>query len=92
MKDFNAVVQFCLAHLIRDIKYLCEHVLLRWWHKDAATKSYGERLREGMRELFAIIHLHDGWDASVFTALLQARKTLILADATTNVPIVPPAQ
>jgi hypothetical protein len=85
MKDFNAVVQFCLAHLIRDIKYLCEQ-------KDAATKSYGERLREGMRTLFAIIHLHDGCDASVFTALLQARKTLILADATTNVPIVPPAQ
>ena len=52
----------------------------------------GERLRELMRELFEIIHLHDGCDASVFTALLQAKKSLILTAATTNVPIVPPAQ
>jgi len=45
-----------------------------------------------MRELFEIVHLHDGCDASVFTALLQAKKSLILTAATTNVPIVPPAQ
>ena len=78
MKDFNAVVQFCLAHLIRDIKFLCEQ-------KDLATKSYGERLRELMRTLFEIIHLHDGCDPSVFAPLLQVKKSLILTAATTNV-------
>jgi transposase len=85
MRDFNVVVQFCLAHLIRDIKFLCDQ-------KDAATKSYGEGLRELMRELFAIIHLHDSMDASVFTALLQAKQSLILAAATTNVPTTREAQ
>ena len=85
MKDFNVVVQFCLAHLIRDIKFLCEQ-------KDPATKSYGERLRELMRELFEIVHLHDGWDASVVTALWQAKKSLILTAATTNVPTSREAQ
>jgi transposase len=85
MKDFNVVVQFCLAHLIRDIKFLCEQ-------KDPATKSYGEGLRELMRELFEIIHLHDSCDASVFTTLLQAKQSLILAAATTNVPASREAQ
>jgi len=85
MRDFNVVVQFCLAHLIRDIKFLCDQ-------KDAATKSYGERLRELMRELFEIIHLHDGCDASVFTTLLQAKQSLILAAATLNVPATREAQ
>lgn len=85
MKDFNAVVQFCLAHLIRDIKFLCDQ-------KDDATKTYGERLRELMRELFEIIHWHDACDASAFTALLQAKKSLILAAATLNVPTTREAQ
>jgi len=63
VKDCNVVVQFCLAHLIHNIKFLCDQ-------KDPATKSYGERLRELMWELFEIIHLHDICDVSVFTTLL----------------------
>jgi hypothetical protein len=77
MKDSNVTVQFCLAHLIRDIKYLCEL-------NDAATKSYGERLRELMRELFEIIHRYGDCDASILTPLLHTKKALTLAAATTD--------
>ena len=75
LKDFNVTVQFCLAHLIRDIKYLCEL-------NDAATKSYGERLRE----LFEVIHCYGDGDSTILTPLLHAKKALILAAATTDVP------
>ena len=84
MKDFNGVAQFCLAHPIRDIKFLCDQ-------KDAATKSYGEGLCELMRELSSVVHWHDSMDVSIFTALLQAKKSLILA-AATNVPTTREAQ
>jgi transposase len=49
MRQFNVVVQFCLAHLIRDVKYLTTL-------PDKRDRAYGERLREALRNLFAIIH------------------------------------
>ena len=42
-------LQFCLAHLIRDVKFLTTL-------PDARDRAYGERLREALRELFAVIH------------------------------------
>jgi transposase len=49
MKDSHALVQFCLAHLIRDVKFLAEH-------PDAANRRYGKLLVKHLRELFRIIH------------------------------------
>ena len=43
-------MQFCIAHLIRDIKYLTGL-------PDAATKAYGEKLLTAVKEMFKIIHL-----------------------------------
>jgi hypothetical protein len=63
MKDFSVVVQFCLAHLIRDIKFLRDQ-------KDEPTKRYGERLRK----LFGVIHSHDDCNASVFTAFCRRKN------------------
>ena len=42
-------LQFCLAHLIRDVKFLTTL-------PDARDRAYGERLREALRELFGVIH------------------------------------
>ena len=42
-------IQFCLAHLIRDVKFLTTL-------PDARDRAYGERLREALRELFEVIH------------------------------------
>jgi transposase len=36
MKDFNVAIQFCIAHLIRDIRFLTTL-------KDAETKVYGQK-------------------------------------------------
>lgn len=79
MRKFNVVVQFCLAHLIRDIKYLTGL-------KDQPTQAYGERLREQMRSLFALIHSRDEYKPEVFEALLLACKAEIIDAATKNVP------
>jgi len=50
MGDFNVAVQFCLAHLIRDVRYLTT--------LDKATQKYGQRLLDHLRRLFRIIHRH----------------------------------
>lgn len=51
MKDFNVMVQFCIAHLIRDIRYLTTLT-------DAETRAYGEKLLVLLRKMFEII-----WDS-----------------------------
>ena len=97
-QDGNALFDAKLTAIVAYMKCVCHasYSTIRKFLRDVigvrVARSFGERLREGMRELFEIIHLHDSCDASFFTALLQARKSLILTDATTNVPIVPPAQ
>ncbi len=49
MKDFDVLVQFCIAHLIRDIKYLAGL-------SDKATANYGQRLLDAIRDMFSIFH------------------------------------
>ena len=49
MREFGVVLQFCLAHLIRDVKFLTTL-------PDPRERAYGERLREALRQLFAVIH------------------------------------
>lgn len=73
MKDFNIIVQFCLAHLIRDIRFLINF-------PDAATRVYGEKLLEGVKELFKVIHEHEEMSEEAFkSALEQARETIMRA-------------
>jgi transposase len=79
MRECHVLVQFCLAHLIRDIKFLTTL-------PDARDREYGERLREGVRELFRTIHLREKLLPEVFPVLLeQARRRLVRA-ATEGVP------
>ena len=52
MKDFNIGVQFCLAHLIRDIRFL---ITL----PDREEKEYGKKLLAQMRGMFKLIHDND---------------------------------
>jgi transposase len=48
----NAALQFCLAHLIRDVKFLCEH-------PQKKNRAHGERLLALLRKLFRTIHRRD---------------------------------
>jgi transposase len=79
MRECNIMVQYCLAHLIRDIKFLTTLP-----GRDA--KAYGERLRQLVRELFAIIHEREQLTGKVYQQRLQAKRAEIMAAGTIAVP------
>jgi len=73
MDDFNVVVQFCLAHLIRDVKFLVGH-------PHSKNRAYGRRVLAALRDLFHATHrlgLMDRLDARAHSFVIkrQQRKT-----------------
>lgn len=80
MKDFDVRVRFCLAHLIRDVKFLVEH-------PNKANKRYGELLLEHLRKLFGVIHRRDSYasQASFRRTLATVRNDLVY-DAFPHLP------
>jgi len=71
MNDFGVAVQFCLAHLIRDVKFLTEL-------PDQATAAYGQRVLAGLRQLFHVIHRRATMAPARFQrALEKARDELV---------------
>lgn len=85
MKDAHVLVQFCLAHLIRDIRYL---TTLR----SPATVAYGKRLQRAMRWLFRVFHAFESKRRGVFCERLARVRERILALALKNVPTTREAQ
>jgi transposase len=79
MRECNAVVQFCMAHLIRDVKFLTTL-------PDARDRVYGERLREALRALFGVIHRREGLRPRVFRKQLEAARDEVLRPAARDVP------
>ncbi|HSQ56124.1 MAG TPA: IS66 family transposase, partial [Gemmata sp.] len=78
-REFGVMLQFCLAHLIRDVKYLTTL-------PDARDRAYGERLREALRRLFAVIHRREELSATDFASQLEAARAEVLACGTKDVP------
>jgi transposase len=78
-------VQFCLAHLIRDVKFLTTL-------PDSCTRGYGERLREALRELFGVIHRQEQLSTASFTKQLQAARERVLQAGLQDVPLTRHAQ
>jgi transposase len=71
MADADVRVQFCLAHLIRDVKYLTTL-------PDKVTANYGQRLLQRLQNLFAVIHRrHHLTPAAFQQKLLQARQKVL---------------
>jgi hypothetical protein len=66
-REFGVELQFCLAHLIRDVKYLATL-------PDPRDRAYGERLREALRALFETIHRRDEWSEEEFRSRLAAAR------------------
>lgn len=79
MKDFNITAQFCLAHLIRDIRFLTTF-------PDARTKAYGLRLLDEIKNLFKIIHERDGMKPVDFEKALKKAKDKIMVAALKDIP------
>src|SRR6516164_8486994 len=78
-RECGAVLQFCLAHLIRDVKYLTTL-------PDRRDRAYGEGLREALRGLFAVIHRREEWTEREFRARLAAARDEVLRRGTRDVP------
>jgi transposase len=79
MKDFNVTVQFCIAHLIRDMRFLAAY-------PDEEIKKYGELLLDQIRELFKTIHEKDQLQPDVFTEKLTQIKHKIIEIAIDQAP------
>jgi transposase len=78
-RECSVLLQFCLAHLIRDVKYLTTL-------PDARDRAYGERLREALRRLFAVIHRREELSAVMFQGELEAARAEVLRCGTQDVP------
>jgi transposase len=79
LRECGVVVQFCLAHLIRDVKFLTTL-------PGAGDRAYGERLRAALRALFGVIHRHGELSARAFRSHLVAARDEVLWQATHDVP------
>lgn len=79
MRECNVLIQFCLAHLIRDVKYLMTL-------PGAADRAYGTRLRKALREMFAIIHRRGDLPDWAFEVRLAEARADMLHQALSDVP------
>src|SRR3954449_803105 len=84
-REFGVHLQFCLAHLIRDVKFLTTL-------PDARDRAYGEGLREALRELFAVIHRREGLPAAAFQGQLEAARAEVMRRGTQEVPETRPSR
>jgi len=79
MSDFSITVQFCIAHLIRDIKFLTGL-------PDAETRAYGQRLLAAVKAMFKVIHRRDEIAQDAFQRALEQARDRILDVALRDVP------
>ena len=78
-REFDVSLQFCLAHLIRDVKYLTTL-------PDARDRLYGSRLLDALRGLFGVIHRREELTAQQFQRRLEAARAEVLRCGTHDVP------
>jgi len=79
MKDCHVLVQFCFAHLIRDVRFLTKM-------RSRNAVAYGERLLDAIRGMFSLIHSRQALPASNFETLLEKKRDEIIEVATSEVP------
>jgi len=79
MTDFNVAVQFCIAHLIRDVKFLTKL-------PDEETRAYGKRLLAALKRMFKVIHHHEQMSRDDFQAALEKAKKRIQRIAIHSAP------
>jgi len=79
MKDFNISIQFCIAHVIRDIRFLTTL-------NDTETKAFGQKLLDEVKNMFKVIHDRDSMTPQTFTTALKHAKQKIINAALNDVP------
>lgn len=79
MKDFDVSIQFCIAHLIRNIKFLAGL-------PDAETKAYGQKLLQNVKDMFKIIHEKENLTQEQFNTSLEQAKEKVITVAIHDAP------
>ena len=79
MKDFNVLVQFCIAHLIRDIKFLTTL-------PDELTQTYGKKLLVAVKDMFKCINDAENLSAADFQSTMETAQATIRRIAIDEVP------
>jgi transposase len=79
MRECGVALQFCLAHLIREVRFLATL-------PEAGERAYGERLIGALKGLFAVIHQKDSLSAEEFKERLAAAREEVLRVGTQEVP------
>jgi len=79
MNDFNVLVQFCIAHLIRDIKFLTTL-------PDEQTQDYGKKLLSAVKRMFKHIHDAEHMSQTEFQSAMEKAKASILRIAINKAP------
>ena len=72
--ESGAVVQFCLAHLIREIRFLAEHTN-RW------VSAWGKKLLAGLCKLFHTLHRREQLTAAGFIRSMDRIRRAFLKTA-----------
>jgi len=85
MKDFDVLVQFCIAHLIRELKYLAGL-------SDKATANYGQKLLGAMRDMFSVFHKAEELTGNSFAKAMDESRKTFLDIALSDVPDTRQAQ
>ena len=85
MKDRHILVQFCIAHLIRELKYLAGL-------SDKATADYGQKLFDAVRDMFSIFHKAKELTKNTSAKAIDESRKTFLDIALRNVPESRPAQ
>src|ERR1039458_6956037 len=63
----GVLIQFCLAHLIREVKYLCEF-------PEPSVQRYGQALLAGLKELFNALHRRAELSSKAFALALATAE------------------
>jgi transposase len=71
MREFDVKLQFCLAHLIREVKYL--KTVPNW-----RDKFFGHCLSDALRKLFGVIHRREKLSDAEFQKQLAAARDKVL--------------
>jgi transposase len=79
MREFDVTLQFCLAHLIRDVKFLMTL-------PGKKEQAYGTRLRDALRTLFGVIHQREKMSGVEFQRGLEAARDGVLQAGQQDVP------
>jgi transposase len=71
MKNSSAIMQFCLAHLLRDLKFLAQS-------KDKVTRNWANRMLDGFREVFSLIHRREQLSEASFQRRLEKLRDRLI--------------